>query len=289
MPELYYEVISPSDADPLDVVFMPNILGGALQYPGGHTGDHRYRAQYLANALASHVIAYERPGTGRGVFDTGARAVVQPDDYVSQAMRRAASLQKAAEQLGVRRAVIVGPSAAGTEAIALAQTEAMQLDTVAVYDPIGTSEHSWSSGFLAWSKHQKLEGQRPARHKNQHPMESPGQPRDTINAIAGLARTAMEMYRYGNTWRHETAYDGLRQLIHDRRYGHIALLGVFPEQTFTDSASNNRLLALEFQAEVIASTRIAPTEFRTEKLYHSWTDDPANLAKLTHEAQLLAA
>lgn len=251
----------------------------------GVEGDHGYRSRILANELGAYVIAYERFGTGSTTFDLGAHSAVQPPNYIGNAARTASQLSRVVSSLPLSRVMLLGASAAGTDALALARTEVIRPQAIAVFDPIGTRSTTWKGGFLDWARHQRDELVRPPSARNQHPVQPPHSPMHAVASAMALGRLPAEMWHYGNVWRSTFAFESLSQLIRERRYGSIALHGVFPAKTFTSLGAENQLLVQSLQAESVAADRAAPTSFTVgQEQYHSWTDDPYNVAQLARTA-----
>ncbi len=279
-------------------------MGGTLSHPGGQEGDHAYRARILSEQLNDsrreigsppvHVVAYERRGTGtmRTIFDLGARRSVQPHNrYATTARGTAKVLRDITDELQPQRRFIFGASAAGTEAIMIATSspDILPLDGVAVYDPIGTRLTSWQGGFNDWRNHQlHAEPQKPEEMQNHN-----GQQLSTIGSfvasVANLVRTMPEMSRYGNAWRRPTTTERLHLLTRDERYGHMALLVVYPGHSFTNSLEENEREVLGLQSDAVRSRRPGPTEFRVEpEHYHSRTDDPMKVVGYVTELLAMA-
>lgn len=280
MKQVKYEVFEPSDApQPTTAVAMGNILGGSLE------GDHGYRAQYMANELGVFVVAYERVGTGKRVFDLGAHSAVQPNHYIGNAARTGSLLHRVIDGLGVDTSMIFGASAAATDAIVMTYTDAIHPDALALYDPVGVRTAGWREGFTDWLHHQQLEGQRPEEARNHNPMEPKPQPWATLDAVKSLVRIAPEMAYYGNVWRSDIALRGLARLLSDERYDDIVINAVFPGKTFTAENGNADIIEKIFgQMTTRGAVDRASAQFaHLAGRYHSWTDDPANVAELTKE------
>jgi hypothetical protein len=283
--------------NPNILIVSENILGGALNFEGGHIGDHGYRQEEIAKKMGSPVLAAMRVTAGevarRRIFPLAMPHAYDPQEYEVAVAEHAEVLQAEIDEIKKERPEIDtvwlwGASMAGGHEADMIATEKITADRVTIYDATSMSDKGAGipvadqvAGFAGWVHHQ---GDSRLLHKDEVKNHNPQQiPKgvDTTPPVGPITDLWLHR-RIVATNRTMHALRGMadRQLLPD------ASVRVFvPENTFTMSPREASRAQQELNSRADRSGADFIMRIR-EGAYHAATDDPLVCVEYLREHQL---
>jgi pimeloyl-ACP methyl ester carboxylesterase len=227
-------------------VVLFNHLGSTVN---SDSGDD---AAYIAEKLAMHVIAVDRPGSGWELPVRGHRLAA---DYVG-AMSRLLSKHVLPEvdKLGLEGVVVFGRSAGGHGALAAGRAEQLPVVSVHTQDPIG-----WQKATMSEAK--TIFGDYMIHQRERQQSDDPDLIRPEPTGLTGLAkflrdrannvRGALDVANHQRVWREPSSHENA--LVIARTLPGVRMDLVFAEDTYVLGDSDPHGLHQELIAARIAN------------------------------------